>query len=43
MEAVVEKQTQVDDADYWRQVYDMKPATVTVTRADPADFSSASS
>lgn len=38
MEAVVEKQTQVDDADYWRQVYDMKPATVTVTRADPADF-----
>lgn len=23
---------------YWRQVYDMKPATVTVTRRDPADF-----
>jgi hypothetical protein len=38
MDAVLEKKTQSDDADYWQQVYDMKPATVTVTRADPTDF-----
>jgi hypothetical protein len=38
MQAALEKNTQVDDADYWQRVYDMKPATVTVTRADPADF-----
>lgn len=38
MEAVLEKKRQTDDADYWRQLYDMKPATVTVARTDPADF-----
>ena len=38
MDAVLEKKTQLDDADYWQQVYDMKPATVTVARADPSDF-----
>jgi hypothetical protein len=38
MDAVLEKKPDVDDADYWRQVYDMKPATVTVSRNDPADF-----
>jgi hypothetical protein len=38
MEAALEKKTQVDEADYWQHVYDMKPATVTVTRTDPADF-----
>jgi hypothetical protein len=25
------------DADYWQQVYDMKPAMLTVTRTDPGD------
>lgn len=25
------------DADYWRRIYDMKPATITVTRTDPSD------
>jgi hypothetical protein len=38
MEAALEQQTQVDDTDYWQHVYDMKPATVTVMRTDPADF-----
>ena len=38
MDAVLEEKTQLDDADYWRQVHDMKPARVTVTRADPSDF-----
>lgn len=38
MEAVVENETQLDDADYWQTVYDMKPSTVTVTRTDPSDF-----
>ena len=36
MEAVLEKK--LNDVDYWRQIYDMKPATVTVSRRDPADF-----
>lgn len=38
MESVLEKKPELDDVDYWRQIYDMKPATVTVTRTDPADF-----
>lgn len=37
MAAVLEKK-QLDDVGYWRQIYDMKPATVTVSRGDPADF-----
>lgn len=37
MEAVLEKKPDVGDADYWRQVYDMKPAILTVTRSDPGD------
>jgi hypothetical protein len=38
MDSVLEKKPELYDADYWRQIYDMKPATVTVTRTDPADF-----
>ena len=39
MDSVLEgEQTQIDDADYWQQVYDMKPASLIVTRNDPADF-----
>src|ERR1700737_1954169 len=38
MEAIVDKRTQADGADYWQRVYDMKPATLTVRRTDPADF-----
>ncbi|SRR5258705_7088530 len=38
MEAVLEPTPQVEDVDYWQQVYDLKPTTVTVTRADPSDF-----
>ena len=38
MESVLEKETRIDDADHWQQVYDLKPATLTVTRTDPADF-----
>jgi hypothetical protein len=37
MESLLEKAPEIYDADYWRRVYDMKPATVTVTRTDPAD------
>jgi hypothetical protein len=37
MQPVLEKDPEIDDADYWRRIYDMKPATVTVTRTDPAD------
>jgi hypothetical protein len=39
MEALVdEPKTKLDDADYWRQVYDMKDARLTVARTDAADF-----
>ena len=39
MDSVLEgEKTQIDDADYWQQVYDMKPASLIVTRNDPADF-----
>jgi len=37
MDAVLEKQPDLYDADYWQQIYDMKPATLMVTRTDPAD------
>jgi hypothetical protein len=37
MDAVLEKQPDLYDADYWQQIYDMKPATLTVARTDPAD------
>ena len=36
--ALEDKKTEIDDADYWQQVYDMKPASLIVTRNDPADF-----
>jgi hypothetical protein len=35
--ALLEKEPSVGDADYWQQVYDMKPAMLTVTRTDSAD------
>jgi hypothetical protein len=38
MDAVLDPKTELDDADYWRQVYEMKPATLTVIRASPGDF-----
>jgi hypothetical protein len=37
MDALLEKEPSVGDADYWQQVYDMKPAMLTVTRTDAAD------
>ena len=37
MDAVLERQPEIGDADYWQQLYDMKPAMLTVTRTDPAD------
>ncbi|MEO6235630.1 MAG: hypothetical protein ABIQ52_01450 [Vicinamibacterales bacterium] len=37
MDAVFEKQPANHDADYWQQIYDMKPATLTVSRTDPSD------
>jgi hypothetical protein len=38
MDVVVEDpRTKLDDAEYWRQLYDMKDARLTVTRTDPAD------
>ncbi len=37
MDAVLDQQPQLADADYWQQLYDMKPATLTVTRTDPGD------
>ena len=37
MDAVLERKPDIGDADYWQQVYDMKPAMLTVTRTDPAD------
>ena len=37
MNAVLDRQPEIGDADYWQQVYDMKPARLTVTRSDPAD------
>lgn len=37
MDAVLEKQPDLYDADYWQQIFDMKPATLMVNRSDPAD------
>jgi hypothetical protein len=37
MDAVLERKPDIGDAEYWQQVYDMKPAMLTVARNDPAD------
>src|ERR1044072_6770525 len=37
MDAILERQPDIGDADYWQQVYDMKPAILTITRTDPGD------
>jgi hypothetical protein len=37
VDALLEKEPSVGDADYWQHVYDMKPAMITVTRTDSAD------
>src|SRR5215208_7850784 len=37
MDAVLEPKREIDDADYWQRVYDMKPSILTVTRNDPGD------
>jgi hypothetical protein len=37
MDGILERQADVGDADYWQQVYDMKPAILTITRTDRAD------
>jgi hypothetical protein len=37
MDALLEKQPALYDADYWQQIYDMKPATLMVARTDPSD------
>ena len=37
MDALLDKKPSVGDADYWQQVYDMKPAMLTVTRTDAGD------
>ena len=37
MDALLDKEPSVGDADYWQQVYDMKPAMLTVTRTDAGD------
>jgi hypothetical protein len=37
MDALLERQPAIGDADYWQQVYDMKPAILTITRHDAAD------
>ena len=38
MASILERQPDVGDGDYWQQVYDMKPAVLTVARNDPADI-----
>jgi hypothetical protein len=38
MDAVLEREPDIGDADYWQQVYDMKPAILTITRNDPGDI-----
>ncbi|HMC76858.1 MAG TPA: hypothetical protein VKH34_06985 [Vicinamibacterales bacterium] len=37
MDAVLERQPDLYDADYWQQIYDMKPATLMVARTDESD------
>jgi hypothetical protein len=37
VDALLDKEPSVGDADYWQQVYDMKPAMLTVTRTDAGD------
>jgi hypothetical protein len=38
MEAIQEREPAIGDADYWQQIYDMKPASLTITRNDPGDI-----
>jgi hypothetical protein len=38
MAAILEREPGIGDADYWQQVYDMKPAILTITRNDPGDI-----
>lgn len=38
MEAILEREPDIGDADYWQRVYDMKPAILTITRNDPGDI-----
>jgi hypothetical protein len=37
MDAVLDRKTQLYDAEYWQQIYDMKPAKLTVSRTDAGD------
>ncbi|MGH9407819.1 MAG: hypothetical protein ACRD1V_00035 [Vicinamibacterales bacterium] len=36
LEAILD--TQIDDVEYWERLYNMQPASVTVTRTAPSDF-----
>lgn len=36
LEAILD--TQIDDVEYWERLYDMRPASVTVTRNATSDF-----
>jgi hypothetical protein len=38
MDAAVEPKTQLEDVEYWKQLYEMQPASVTVTRRSEEDF-----
>lgn len=38
MEAVLERRAKIDDVEYWERVYQMRPASVTITRAHADDF-----
>src|SRR4051812_663492 len=31
-------ETQIDDVEYWERLYEMRPASVTVSRTNAADF-----
>jgi len=37
-EAVIDLLTQLDDVEYWERVWDMQPASVTISRTDTSDF-----
>jgi hypothetical protein len=37
-EAVIDLLTQLDDVEYWERVWDMQPASVTISRTDMSDF-----
>jgi hypothetical protein len=34
----VPHRTQIDDVEYWERVFQMRPASVTISRTDAADF-----